>query len=457
MNAGDELDLASMGDAPEKALKLERLVGRFVDRLTAGESIDPAKVLAEEPELGREVLKELETFLALGAPDRPSTPLGSLGEYELRRQLGRGGMGIVYEAWQASMDRRVALKVLPAALASDQKSLMRFLREARSAGKLSHPNIVAVHAMGIDKGVPYFVMELIEGETLAQMLVRLRGLEGEASDDARRHALEGISRLMEGARGSGAHAERGDLNARLPERFEVSMDPGRSSTLHGTSEVDLQYSIQVAKAFAGAAEGLHHAHSRGVVHRDLKPSNLILDLDGRLRILDFGLARLEGQESLTRSGDFVGTPLYMSPEQARGGKTPVDHRTDIYSLGATMYAMLALKPPFHSHGHGHGSEDILSSIQTREPRPLRKVNARVPKDFETIVLKCLRKDPDDRYRTAEALAQDLWRFTRGDPIEARAEGAWEKLARHARRHRIQLAAVAVLVILLTVIGWLTWS
>ena len=179
---------------------------------------------------------------------------------------------------------------------------------------------------------------------------------------------------------------------------------------------------------------------------------MILDGEGRLRILDFGLARLEGQESLTLSGDFLGTPLYMSPEQARARKVPLDHRTDIYSLGATLYEMLTLRPPFRGKNH----QDTLSQIMERDPVEPRKFNPRVPRDLETIVLKCLRKEPGERYGTAEALAQDLSRFVRGDPIEARPQAGWERLARSARRHGRKLAALGAFCALLVVLGALVW-
>lgn len=197
-------------------------------------------------------------------------------------------------------------------------------------------------------------MEYVEGETLAQVLARIKDTEPEAETPF-------------------GPKDQGD------------------------------YFVRLARGFADVADGLQHAHSKGVTHRDIKPSNLILDSDGRLRVLDFGLARLEGQESLTLSGDCVGTPLYMSPEQARQKKIPVDHRTDVYSLGASMYQAICGRPPFRGKDHA----DTLSQIIERDPVEPRRVNFRAPKDLETIVLKCLRKDCGDRYGTAEALGQDL--------------------------------------------------
>jgi tetratricopeptide (TPR) repeat protein len=302
-------------------------------------------------------------------------------------------MGIVYEAWEASMERRVALKMLPGAIAADPRAVTRFVREAQAAGKLAHPSVVAVHGMGLRERVPYYVMEFVDGETLAEALARLRS--------------------------------------------------GEARELLGAEAGSLGFHARLAEAFATVAEGLQHAHSRGVIHRDIKPSNLMLDGGGRLRILDFGLARLEGLESLTLSGDFVGTPLYVSPEQARARKTPIDHRTDVYSLGATLYEAVTLRPPFRGSDH----QDTLSQIISRDPVPPRRLEPRVPKDLETIVLKCLRKEPGERYRTAEALAQDLARFARGDPIEARPQSRWEVLLRRAWRLRLRIAAIAVTALL----------
>ncbi len=363
-------------DDPRGSPEFEALLGDCIEELNRSGFVDPDHVLAEHPDLGPAVLEDLKTYVQLQQEEKTDSPLGTLGDYTLRRQIGRGGMGVVYEAWQNSMNRQVALKVLPAGIAADRRACARFMREAQTAGQLNHENVVRVYSTGVEEGTPWYSMELVEGETLAQLLGRLKKAEPETE-------------TRFGPR------DQGD------------------------------YFIRIARAFADVADGLQHAHSKGVVHRDIKPSNLILDSESRLRILDFGLARLEGQESLTLSGDFVGTPLYMSPEQARRRKIPVDHRTDVYSLGATMYETLTGRPPFRGKDHA----DTLSQIIERDPVALHKTNPRVPSDLETIVLKCLRKDSADRYGTAEALVQDLGRFVRGDPIEARPQLGWEKLAR----------------------------
>jgi serine/threonine protein kinase/Tfp pilus assembly protein PilF len=391
-------------------LRLEWLLGEYVDRLNAGQPIDPRQILEDHPDVGPRLLRELETIQDLRLQEGVDTPAGTLGDYTLRRQIGRGGMGVVYDAWENSMDRRVALKVLPAGVAADGRATARFLREAQAAGKLHHLNIVGVYSTGVKEGTPWYSMEFVQGETLSQILARIRAAEG---------------------------SEAAVLD-RVP--------------LFGNSAFDQRCFFNIADAFAGVAEGLQHAHSRGIIHRDIKPSNLILDREGRLRILDFGLARLEGHESLTVTGDFLGTVLYMSPEQAMARRVPVDHRTDIYSLGATLYETVTWQPPFR----GKNSQDIVSQIIVQDPQPLRKRNPRIPKDLETIVLKCLRKEPADRYGTAEALAQDLRRFVRGDPIEARPPTEWSRCVRWLRRHRGRVVLAATLLGLMLSVAYLAY-
>ncbi|MBI4605131.1 MAG: serine/threonine protein kinase, partial [Planctomycetes bacterium] len=297
---------------------LDDAVARYLDRLNAGEKLDRFHVLAEHPDRGPEILERLEAYVDLAARAEPQ-PAGVLGDYRLVREIGRGGMGVVYEAWQGSLDRPVALKVLPAGIAADDRAFHRFLHEAKTAAKLRHPNVVGVYGMGVEQNTPFFSMELVEGETLAQVLSRLKAAAGR--EEERTTALRALSSLL-GKAGGAAHG--GEIDVEAPA-------PGRKSPLE-PGDLDLEHYARLAKAFAGAADGLQHAHSQGVIHRDLKPSNLILDSEGRLRILDFGLARLEGQASLTASGDLLGTVLYMSPEQALARRIPIDKRTDIYSL-----------------------------------------------------------------------------------------------------------------------------
>ncbi|MBI4586292.1 MAG: protein kinase [Planctomycetes bacterium] len=387
-------DRPTAGGGNGDAAKIENVLARYVEKLNAGEKISPWEIERDHPEFASELIDQLKIFQDGVLGSEEPVVLGTIGDYKLLKHIGRGGMGVVYEAWQNSMDRRVALKVMPKAIAVDTRAVARFIQEAQLAGKLNHPNIVHVHGMGVEQQVPYYAMDFVEGDTLAQIVANLKEAE--------------------------------------PETETVFGKKDRSG-----------YFERIAEAFADVADGLQHAHSKKVIHRDIKPSNLILDREGRLRILDFGLARLEGQESLTVSGDFLGTPQYMSPEQARRKKIPVDHRTDVYSLGATLYEMLTLEPPFRGKDHA----DTLSQIIERDPVEPMKLNPRVPKDLETIVLKCLRKDAGDRYGTADAMGQDLRRFVRGDAVEARPEARWGKATRWVRRHQALLTTVASFIIL----------
>ena len=237
----DDGSRQDMSDMDDRAEQVDRILARYLDRLNSGETIDPLEVVDTYPDLGEDILREIYTFMDVAEGDPPT--LGTLGDYTLRRQIGRGGMGVVYEAWQNSVERSVALKVLPGAVAADDKAFHRFMREARTAAKLSHPNVVGVYGMGQEENTPYYAMEFVEGETLAQVLARIK----EAEPD--------------------------------------------SETVFGKKD-QVGYFAKLANAFAEVADGLQHAHSKGVVHRDIKPSNLILDSEDRLRILDFGLAHL---------------------------------------------------------------------------------------------------------------------------------------------------------------------
>jgi serine/threonine protein kinase/Tol biopolymer transport system component len=426
---------------------IDDLLASYVDRLNRGEMLDRGEIEREHPAEARELIERLEVFEAFGAGR--DAEFGTLGDYKLIREIGRGGMGVVYEAWQNSMNRRVALKVLPAGIAADSKACVRFMREAQAAGKLSHPHIVSVYAMGVDKNTPYYAMEYLEGKTLAGLLKKLKVSHKESA--AREQALTTIAGLLEPAPESvsadaptAANEVPPDSKSDLPGDAE----PPPSKARADSEGITPAYCRRLAEAFSGVADGLHYAHGEGVIHRDIKPSNLMLQKDGQLRILDFGLARLEGQESLTLTGDFLGTVLYVSPEQAMVRRVQVDHRTDIYSLGATMYEMLSWRPPFE----GKSAQDTLGQIIFRDPQPLRRANARVPRDLETIVLKCLRKDPKDRYATAEALAGDLRSFSRGEPIAARPQGPWEKTLRRAWRHRVKIAVAGGFLGLLVALG-----
>jgi serine/threonine protein kinase/tetratricopeptide (TPR) repeat protein len=434
-------DAASGGSRAER---LAKVFQGYVDRLCAGEAIDKSEVRALHPDLADDLLADLETLEGLGAERPAAAALASIGGHRVIREIGRGGMGVVYEAWDEKLERQVALKVLPARLLGEARAVARFVSEAKIAARLHHPGIVAIYGMGVDAGSPYIAMEYVEGMTLARALAEHSGGAADPLSPEHERSLASLTRLL----GSAGALER-KTAASEGAAAAAGSEPAERQT---EAPVDLAYCVGLAHAFAEVADALSHAHSRGVIHRDLKPSNLMLEgagrdgaaWSGRLRILDFGLARQEGLESLTASGDLIGTVLYMSPEQAASQRAGIDARTDIYSLGATLYEALAFRPPHTGRDH----RQILSSILFTEPERLRRRNPRIPRDLETIVFKCLAKDPRDRYATAEALAQDLRRAARGDAIEARPLSPLERLWRTARRKRgATVAAVAIALLL----------
>jgi serine/threonine protein kinase len=349
-----------------------------------------------------------------------STPQ-RLGDFEILREIGRGGMGVVYEARQVSLNRKVALKVLSGGLGLTARAVQRFRREAEAAARLHHTNIVPVYATGEHDGSHFYAMELIEGPSLDRVIGQLR----ESKSDTERAA--GVNP---------AASSPSELAATGPYTPKPA---GPVSGLESSSlGSDSHYFDTVAHMVAEVADALDYAHQQGVIHRDIKPSNLLLSPAGRLSVNDFGLARLLEQPGMTLTGEFVGTPAYMSPEQIAAGRTPLDHRTDIYSLGATLYELLTLQPPFR----GERRDQLLAQILHKEPKAPRKLNRRVPVDLETICLKAVEKDPDRRYQTAGQMAEDLRRYVNRFAIAARRAGPVERLKKWAKRHPGLVAGLA---------------
>ena len=432
------------------------ILEEFLAELEAGARPNPEELVARCPEMAEPLkacLASLELLqdaaLSLRGSGRPEQPaalenlseLGQLGDFRLVREVGRGGMGVVYEAEQISLGRRVALKVLPFAAALDARQLQRFKNEAQAAASLHHTNIVPVFGVGCEGGTHYYAMQYIEGQTLAadhrELARRERVWLGRFHLGTERSPCRGILRY---ATQGGAFRRR------------------ESRALRAAALLGMQ-----------AAEALEHAHQLGVVHRDIKPANLLVEsispfaleetgaeAEGvRLWVTDFGLAHCRhGPVGLTVTGDLVGTLRYMSPEQALAQPTGVDHRTDIYSLGATLYEFLTLEPTFD----GRDRQELLRQIALEEPKPVRRVNKAIPLDLETIVLKAMAKNPAERYATARELANDLRRFLRDEPILARRLTPLQRARRWARRHRPVMvsAAVALLAALTVLAGSVGW-
>ncbi len=345
-------------------------------------------------------------------------------------------MGVVYEAEQISLRRRVALKVLPFAAAIDPRHLQRFKTEALAAAHVQHEKIVPVHAVGCERGVHYYAMQFIEGQSLAALIAGLRRLRDERNWRLPSSAGEKLAGTLSATQElpSTTHAAQGDEEIAL----------AATAISHERSSNRSKYFDRIAGLGHQAALALEHAHQAGIVHRDIKPSNLLLDLRGQLWVTDFGLAQFTGESGLTITGELLGTLRYASPEQILARRGIVDHRSDIYSLGVTLYELLTLRPPFEQRDRNA----LIRQITDDDPVPPGVLDNSVPTELETIVLKTLRKEPADRYATAQELADDLERFLARQPILARRPTAAERLRTWSRRHPLFMRAAAVALFLL---------
>jgi serine/threonine protein kinase/Flp pilus assembly protein TadD len=420
------IDSLTFADQERLAKALE---GHLLE-LERGHAADEEALLAAHPELAghlRACLAGLHSLHKAAAvsngASQPLTPLEPaekrLGDYRILNEISRGGMGVVYEARQISLGRKVALKVLPFAALLDQKQIARFNHEAQAAAQLNHPNIVPIYAVGCERGVHYYSMKFIEGQAVDQAIHELRDLT-ESS-----------------APGSTAPA-------RFPETIRRADTGSAISAALAINSRD--YFRTVADLGIQAAEALHHAHQYGIIHRDVKPSNLLLDVQGKLWVTDFGLARLPEEAGLTKTGDMLGTLQYMSPEQAGGKSSLIDPRTDVYSLGITLYELLTLRPAFE----GSDRQELIGRIVEDEPARPRRINSSIPLDLETIVLKATAKNREERYGTAKELADDLRRFREGMPTLARRPTLAGRIAKWGRRHRKAVRASAAVAITMVV-------
>ena len=449
--------------APEES-RVIRAVQDYLALMESGRKPDRKEFLGRYPEIAgalAECLAGLE-FVHAAAPDLshpradPAAPGDilagvPLGDFHITREIGRGGMGIVYEAEQLSLGRRVALKVLPFAAAMVAKQLQRFKNEAQAAAQLHHTNIVPVHFVGCERGVHFYAMQFIEGQTLAAVIRDLRQL-------SRPEAPAGAPASLAGELASGRWAPAKHVRGDPRQTIAHPREPGLAPTLPAeattapVAALSTERSTRSAAFFhtvanlgVEAAEALEHAHQLGVIHRDIKPGNLLVDAGGHLWVTDFGLARLASDASLTMTGDLLGTLRYMSPEQALAKRVAVDARTDVYSLGVTLYELLTLEPAYN----GRSREEVLRQIAFEEPRPPRRLNKSIPAELEIIVLKATAKNPEERYQTAQELADDMKRFLEDKPIKAKRPSLRQRAQKWARRHKTVVRA-AVVVLLLAV-------
>jgi hypothetical protein len=424
--------------------RLARILDDYLVAAELGSPISPEELLARHPEDAQHLrgyLSGLELFHAAAvAPKLPRSIALSggklqlaqtIGDFRLIREVGRGGMGIVYEAEQISLKRRVALKILPFTAGHDEKQIGRFKNEAQAAARVDHPNIVPVYAVGHEDGVHFYAMQLIEGQSLTRMLAELQPHTAAASigTTAPDHA-----RTAHGVRRARSPVDRNSVECRATgaSSSAVSMSAGSTN----------DHVRAVARLGIQAAEALAAAHEYGIVHRDVKPSNLLVDDHGKLWVTDFGLARCRESSGLTQSGDILGTMRYMSPEQALGRGGLVDHRTDIYSLGVTLYELATLH---HPAGDATDAQ-LLVDRRRYAQKPLRHWNRHIPVDFQTILMKAIAEFPHERYATSQAFANDLHRYLEGKPILACPPRLVSRAGKWARRHRGLVAAAAVVML-----------
>ena len=360
-------------------------------RESGGESA--ADVLARHPDLS-----DLLSPMLTGTDDTADEVHGQVGDFAIDCELGRGSMGAVYAAHQQSLGRRVALKLMHGGASSSERQLARFRREAVLTARLDHPNVVRLLEFGVADERPFFAMELVDGAPLSRV-------------------------YQAAASGQPFHAA--------------------VTTMTGA---DASWSADDYRAMASLgsqiARGLHHAHEHGVVHRDVKPSNILIRPDGVAQLADFGIARERDVPSMTATGEFAGTPHYVSPEQVRGDLAAIDGRSDVFSLGATLYEGLTHRPPFDAES----SLEVVQRILDTEPRDPRAIRPGVPKDLAAIVMKALEKAPDDRYRDAADFADDLEAFVQRRPVRARPISAWRRATRWARRSPLKVTALGLAIV-----------
>ncbi len=386
-------DCSNANSTDSEAL-LETLANQYAELLDQGHSIAPEDFVAGCPDQSTRLLELLKSirWIQLAARDLDSQSLkpaidqlpasvpeecAVLGDFRLLREVGRGGMGIVYEAEQISLARRVAVKILPPTSLLDERHIARFAMESQAAAQLRHPNIVPIFSVGQQNGVYFYSMQLIQGK--APM---------------------------------------------------AAMSPA-----------------EVAELGACVASALDHSHELGIIHRDIKPSNLLIDEAGKVWVTDFGLARCRNSDHVTGSGAVLGTLNYMSPEQALGSST-VDQRSDIYSLGVTLYEILVGRCPYDAQNRSA----FLTEIARGEPVEIRKLNPSVPIDLETIVHKAMASDPQHRYQSAKAMADDLKRFSDGKVVLARRTTIVDRLAKWVSRNRKWVLAAALTWIVVSILG-----
>jgi serine/threonine protein kinase len=498
---------------------LEVLAADFIDRQRRGEHPAISEYTARHPELAAEIEDLFPTIVAVeqlkahrvgtssGKVSLGGARLERLGDFRILGEIGRGGMGIVYEAFQESLGRHVAVKVLPRQALLDPKQLERFQREAQTAARLHHSNIVPLFGVGEQDGFHYIVMQLIRGVSLDEVLVNLRQLRAADASSSNTSAMPSGSRGDVGCAETGTWSRNSNQNSKDGNIALINAPPSPREAGHNgstteavrlarvlvegrfwqdaerpgtTSSTSVRQSLgndsgQATEAVASevnhdssatgrrfgpaywrsvaaigqqVAEALHYAHTHHTLHRDVKPANLLLDSQGVVWITDFGLAKVLDQDHAGQTAALAGTLRYMAPEQFSGR---VDARSDVYSLGLTLYELATLQPAFADASRSQ----VIRKITEGQPVRPRQINRAIPRDLETIILKAIAHEPDHRYQSAAELAEDLQRFLEDRPIAARRASPFEQLWRWSRRNKALAALTTstfVLLILFAVVA-----
>jgi WD40 repeat protein/serine/threonine protein kinase len=451
---------------------LTRLADEFAARFRGGEQPSLQEYIDRFPELADDIRELFPGMIEIeqakkdhrdGDAAVPSAlPMRQLGDFRIIQEIGRGGMGVVYEAEQVSLGRHVALKVLPKQLLVDPRTKQRFEREAKAAAKLHHTNIVPVFGVGEHEGVPYYVMQFIRGTGLNVVIKELARMGPDfQTPGSPRPAAHGTAAAIAHSLATDAYQPASADDAVTVTNVNIAASqpgtaaprseasgvysslslPGQSDPSSTSAGRRLSYWHSVARVGVQVAEALAYAHKQGIVHRDVKPANLLLDMAGTVWVTDFGLAKADDQEDLTHTGDVLGTLRYMPPEAFEGKS---DARGDVYSLGLTLYELVAQRPTFSEKDR----PKLIKLVTTGEVTPVGRVRKGVPRDLETIIHKAIEREPERRYQKAEDLAEDLRLFLADRTIKARRATVWEQTRRWARRNPAVAGLLGVVAVLL---------
>jgi len=411
---------------------IEQAVQRFVDAQLQGQQPDIDEFVKQYPEFESRIRQRIQNLQEINSLfdclmqaddsdfDDTTTQYElisqTLGDFEILKMIGQGGMGAVFLARQVSLDREVALKVISSVGGAQVKNLDRFKRESKVLAKISHPNIVPIYEVGQQGPYFYFAMEYIKGVSLDKIISSIRKAKsGDKASVVMQRCLE--------------------VQASIYDNNRPDDDKPNGA------EIDTDYIVEMSRIIVGIASALYYAHKKGILHRDIKPSNILIASDGTAKLVDFGLAKGQTQETITITGEFFGTPSYVSPEQIRKPEA-VDCRSDVFSLAATYYECLTLRPPFG----GDTVNEILTKVISREAIPPKKYCPRLSTDFNTVLLHALEKSPDDRYQTAGDFVADIRNILEFKPITAKRPSITRRVYKTLRRNPFKFAAAGVLIV-----------